>query len=167
MQSLLDDKKYEINCLTKFDSRESTMKEMQSSFVGMKQMMDDHQRFRKGQLHLLNEYTNMIDIGIQKKPRKDQCPQTYLSLRMENIASDASIIENAAQPVSLCALGAQNESINLTKYAEYQTLYQYTQEIIQKNAKVNFQQTILSGFMNEQGTDLEIPKLQAQCHDLV
>ena len=43
-------------------------------------MVNDHTRQRKNQILLLDEYTRMIDIGIQKIPRFDQAPQTDLSL---------------------------------------------------------------------------------------
>lgn len=37
-------------------------------------MISDHSHFRKGQVALIDEYTRMIDIGIQKIPRFDQAP---------------------------------------------------------------------------------------------
>ena len=48
MQTLLDDRKFEIETLTKYDSREQTMSSLHNQFIGMKQMIDDHDKFRKG-----------------------------------------------------------------------------------------------------------------------
>jgi hypothetical protein len=115
LQSCTEDRADDIRYLTSFDERNLRIKELQNQFMSINDMVSEHSMFRDSQTKLLDEYTNMIDIGIARIPRFDQCPQTDLSLnnivpaRFKKITDlscgmdDQEIVENVYEPIlALC-----------------------------------------------------------------
>ena len=74
LQEANEDRFRDIKHLTSNDERIERLKELQCQFTGITEMVSQHEQQIDQQIMLLDEYTRMIDIGIQKIPRFDQAP---------------------------------------------------------------------------------------------
>ena len=87
MQSLSIDKSNAIKEMTMPSRTIEYLNLLDVQVQDLNKMLKVHDDFKVEQKVLLSRYTNMIDIGIQKKPRLDQCENTSLSL-MDQVPFD-------------------------------------------------------------------------------
>lgn len=76
LQSNLDHESLLLRKLTSHEARNNSVKELQDSFMAINELITDQQTFQTNQNKLLGQYTKMVDIGTQKKPRSEQNCQT-------------------------------------------------------------------------------------------
>ena len=79
MQINVNNEKDTLKKLTCHNNRVVYLEDLQDRFRGLNKFISDHDAQKQYTSKLMNEYSNMIDIGITKVPRFDKGIQTDLS----------------------------------------------------------------------------------------
>ena len=95
-QQILD-RRQDLQHITSYDKRFENLRDLQQNYESLNEMIREHDNQRKYQSKMLAQYTQMIDIGIQKKPRADTSVNTNVSLLFNMDTSLRNITHDGPQ----------------------------------------------------------------------